>query len=249
MTIYTTAAAFALASQTANIAKPRLKRAIKQNKMAKALFLCTSLASTSLFANVAVDIGTDSQNNGVWLLSEAATFSTASQDGWVTSSSGNYLVTAGSGFFTGSLTFDASDPIANSGSIQINSFGVDDRAEILLNGKLIDAVGIFGGGAGYFQSTANGSFVSTTFNADNSGLTLSGLTLLNGVNTVEIIVNNTGNGISPNYNTIPTRSDPADVALVGNIQYAVPEPGTIALLVSGLLGLGAWRKKSASNCM
>src|SRR5450759_242911 len=223
--------------------------------------------------NVTVDIGTDAANSNLWQwtdgtnsLNSQVTYGSMSVarsqglDVWVNGSSTGYTLNQNitqstyTGFSEATLNFNVSGLVPNTNVyINIASFGVDDRAALEINGVLIDLTGIINDNnnkQGVFQFAPGGKYVQETFNGvraypDNSSLNavFSSSLLHDGINTVELIVNNTDNGISGN--TIVNRGgDSTNVALDASITYdPIPEPTSITLLIMGLLGFCASRKK------
>jgi PEP-CTERM motif len=228
-------------------------------KVALALILCINITNVAMATNVTVDIGTNQSNSGHWTFSNGMNYiNTVNPFSFINSFTNNiwvtgpgYVNTGIDGYWTASMNFNVSNlDTTQPSSIDINSFSVDDRAELLINGTLIDAVGIYGGvgtTGGLFQSAAGGSYKPTSFNDNKSGLheVLLSTLLHNGVNTIEVIVNNTGHGIWGS--TISTGIyNPTAFALDATITYdppAIPEPSSIALLTTGLLGFGVLRRR------
>lgn len=239
-------------------------RAIKASVLV-CLSTCMASAAASTF-----DIGTDASNQSNWVFNTGGSVFTPGAAGGGTGYS-NGLVDARNqdvgGYWTGTLDFNATSA-TKSATLNIINALADDRMQIFVDGVLIESVGI-GSGVGGF-TTCNASDTNCTINNNvnfvNNGtsaaLTLTNLVLNAGMNTVEVIVNNTFKGIQNanttdglvatsignNYNsaTAPySYRDATYFSLTGSISTSstVPEPASIALLLSGLLGLVGTRKK------
>jgi hypothetical protein len=121
--------------------------------------------------------------------------------------------------------------------LTLSTFAADDRTVAYLNGTVIGDTGIYGPGEGSFFYTANGPNVPLYFEYGNAGpfAPVTG-PFVAGTNTIELIVNNTGNGIYGGPS-----GGPSGVYLDGTVTYGggVPEPATWAMLILGLGAIGA----------
>jgi hypothetical protein len=125
--------------------------------------------------------------------------------------------------------------------LQIDTFSVDDRAVMELNGVVVAASGIYGPGNGSFTFTNGGPNQAFTFlNGNNGPFAPITSGFVSGLNTLTFIVNNTGNGI---YGTL--RGGPSSLYFDGSVTYSlgangggVPEPATWALMLTGFTGAG-----------
>ncbi len=219
------------------------------NLLLMLVFVSPSFATT-------LDIGSDSTNSNNWTFTDGGQFIPQSSvlyvdngDQWV-NGWGFFNNSSATGFWTASLSFNALNP-DGTGTVNISNFGIDDRAEVLLNGNLIDAVGNNGPGTGVFQNSYNGAYISTNFNPDNSALTISGVSLNTGVNTIEVIINNTDQGIFGS--TIPPTAgiDLTGFALNASVSYtpnAVPLPIASWLFGSALAGFIGFNRRKTKQC-
>ncbi|MEO8812608.1 MAG: PEPxxWA-CTERM sorting domain-containing protein [Caulobacteraceae bacterium] len=139
------------------------------------------------------------------------------------------------GFWTATTSFSLSSTNA---TLSITDLAADDRVVVELNGAVVDAAGIYGPGTGTFIFTPTGSQVAQTFNGNSNGIPVdvtSGFVV--GLNTIELIVNNTGSGIYGGLTGGPTSLTFA--GLVTPNGGGVPEPATWAMMLVGVGGLGA----------
>jgi hypothetical protein len=136
------------------------------------------------------------------------------------------------GFWTASYSFNLAS--AND-TLSITDLAADDRVVVELNGTQVAAAGINGPGAGTFIFTPTGSQVSDNFLGNGSQSISVTSPFIAGTNTIELIVNNTGSGISGGLSNGPTA-----VFFTGTVTpNAIPEPVSGALLLSGLVGIAA----------
>ena len=247
--------------------KITIKNAIKAS-----VLVCLNASILPAIAST-TDIGTDTANQSNWVFNTGGGVFTPGSAGGGNGYSGGSVDARNQdvgGYWTGTLNFNEASATSNA-TLTISNVSADDRTQIFVDGRLIESVGL-GSGIGSF-TTCNAGDTSCTVNNSvnfvNSGssataLTLSHLVLNAGVNTVEVIVNNTDNGIKDagttdgliatsvgnGYNPLTgaySYFDATYSSLTGSIttSSAVPEPASIALLLSGLLGLVGTRKKRA----
>ena len=141
---------------------------------------------------------------------------------------------------------------------------------VLLNGSIVAASGIYEPGnvgpyaAGQIVLTPNGPAQPQLFQANGDITSATPVVvggLLAGTNTLELIVNNTFNGINSGYNGSDcTASDglcgnnPSNLSFAGtvtDVASAVPEPSTWAMVLLGFAGVGfmSYRRKSKPALM
>lgn len=115
-------------------------------------------------------------------------------------------------------TFDLSGLDSSTASIN-GSWTIDDGGSLLLNGHSIASLGSgnWGGLSSFSVDGSSGDFVS-------------------GVNTLEIDLTDS----DENWEAVRL-----EATLTANPRSAVPEPATVALLAVGLVGLIAFRRRSA----
>jgi hypothetical protein len=128
-------------------------------------------------------------------------------------------------------------------SFSYDSFFADDRAVLYLNGQSIAATGIYadqGGGEMVFADGSNSQ--SYSFSSAISGTTSSGFNI-GGENIIEVIVNNTGQGIYGSDKNI-SQGDNTLLSLSGMISFSsVPEPSSLAVIGVGILSLFGLRTR------
>lgn len=232
-------------------------------KLAITLFVCSGFVYADVNTVDIININADQSNLSQWQFSDGVSAISSSlvsvvnnPNIYITGSA--YLNNADTisnpnytGFWTANFNFNVSNINNNlTAAINITNFSADDRAEMFLNGQLIDAVSIFGPTAPeagvnpkpvfqsiYASDPTNANYIPTSFNAENSSLSLNVSNLFNGSNDLEIIVNNTNHG-AIGVTRLPTEGDATSFGLSGTIQYfvtAVPVPSSIMLFGTGLL--------------
>jgi hypothetical protein len=139
------------------------------------------------------------------------------------------------GFWTASYSFNLAS--AND-TLSISDLAADDRVVVELNGTPIIGAGINGPGTGTFIFTPTGSQQPFTFLGNGSQSTSVTSPFIAGTNTIELIVNNTNNGITGGLTGGPT-----EVSFSGTVTpKAVPEPISGALLLAGVVGTAIVRR-------
>jgi len=158
------------------------------------------------------------------------------------------------GYWVAHFTFSLP---ANATSISLNyaNFGADDRVVLTLNGAIFDATGFFvdwvHNGTPSMLLTDGGSVepyssFSSSLDGFVSGNVTSGFNT-GGLNTIEAIINNTGNGVyGADQNINP--NDGTSFVLSGTISYSVvPEPSSLAMFGVGLFGLTWLRRRQRQS--
>jgi len=104
------------------------------------------------------------------------------------------------GFWTATYQFNVSGLATNiPQSVAVSSTVADDRAVVLLNGVQLLANGLGGApGTGTFEFSYGGPYSPVTFTYVSGSFSGSGSYLVNGLNTLTVIINNTGSGINGN---------------------------------------------------
>jgi hypothetical protein len=140
------------------------------------------------------------------------------------------------GFWVADLTFTI--PAGATGvTLSFSGLHVDDRAVVSLNGASFASLGGGGGGLGEMMFVDGGPNNSYTFLQNLTGTLTSGFNI-GGPNTIEWIINNTGNGISGAPHGL-SGGDYTSFALDGTLSYSpgdtsTPEPGSMGLIAAGL---------------
>jgi hypothetical protein len=144
------------------------------------------------------------------------------------------------GYWTAAYNFSLP---ANAATIVLNysNFFADDRAVLVLNGNIIDSTGIpiNGSSIGSMVLTDGSAAIPYTFDSPNglvSGTIASGFNA-GGLNTIEIIINNTGTGVPGTMEGNLTPFDGTDAGIIGNVSFTVvPEPSIGAFGLMALFG-------------
>lgn len=158
--------------------------------------------------------------------------------------SGTFLQGGSIGNFTGFWIADYSFVLpqnATGVNFSYDNFFADDRAVLYLNGQAITATGIYADqGGGEMVLTDGGNPQSYSFTSAISGTTSSGFNI-GGENTIEVIVNNTGQGIYGSNKNV-SQGDDTFLSLSGTISYSpAPEPSSAAMFGVGILSLFGFR--------
>jgi hypothetical protein len=138
------------------------------------------------------------------------------------------------GVWTAQLTFTI--PSGATGvTMAWSDFYADDRAVLMLNGSTFASGPA--SGLGDMVLTDGGPDNPYTFLGNTIGSITSGLNI-GGVNTIDVIINNTGNGIhGPPQNV--SGQDYTYFNFVGAVSYnssaTTPEPGSVVMTAAGLL--------------
>jgi hypothetical protein len=136
---------------------------------------------------------------------------------------------------------------ATNTNLSWTNFAADDRSVMLLNGTVLQGVGIFGPGVGTFQFAATLSNDPFTFAGNGSSGSATTPFLL-GANVLTFVVNDTGGGISGAVGPDGVRT--TSVSFQGAITYdtvviagGVPEPATWAMMLLGFAGIGVMARR------
>jgi hypothetical protein len=132
---------------------------------------------------------------------------------------------------------------ANAVNIVLNysNFFTDDRGVLMLNGNIINSTGGSSAGSyvGSMVLTDGSAAIPYTFNSPNgqvSGTATSGFNV-GGLNTIEVILNNTSTGVVGTMEGNLSPFDGTAMGLTGNISFsAVPEPSIGAFGLMALIG-------------
>ena len=149
------------------------------------------------------------------------------------------------GFWIADYTFTLPST-ATDISLSYNNFFADDRAVMMLNGQTIASTGIISNGLpGSMVFTDGGDPQAYSFGAPFSSGSVDDGFNVGGSNTIEVVVNNTGTGISGGDRDISS-GDTTFLGLSGSISYSeVPEPNSILLSGLGILvGVLLWPKRA-----
>jgi hypothetical protein len=126
---------------------------------------------------------------------------------------------------------------ATSVALSFSSFQSDDRAVLELNGVIIGNSSN-GEGVGSMQFTDGGGLQSFDFTTSGGSGTITTGFVAGGANTLEVIVNNTGDGIVGATQTFQATSDKTFFKLNGTVTYTDgPEPSTMILAAFGSAAL------------
>jgi hypothetical protein len=224
-----------------------IKSMTLRNSYSLLLFLPLAIVCLPARAN-SIDISTGPANWTVSIpvegVSNAAPFSGSTTDGaniCISSSCNSAGTWAGGGslagfdgFWTAQLTFTI--PSGATGvSLIYPNFNADDRAVLELNGTTFASGPATG--TGEMVLTDGGPNNPYTFLGNTSGTINSGFNI-GGLNTIEVIINNTGNGIQgPPQNV--SGGDFTYFSFTGAVSYtagtSTPEPGSMGLAAGGLL--------------
>jgi hypothetical protein len=153
-----------------------------------------------------------------------------------------------SGFWIADYTFTLP---GNAVNVQFNysRFFADGRGVMKLNGTIIDSAGYpdgLGSLAGVMVFTEGGSPQPYTFNGPFGNVTgsVSSGFIAGGVNTIEFIMNNTADTVAGVMTGNLSPVDGTGLGISGVISYAVPEPASAGLLLSGAIGLWLFRRRN-----
>lgn len=131
--------------------------------------------------------------------------------------------------------------------LNIGSLSIDDRGVFELNDVIVSDAGIFGPGAGSMTFTPGGPNVPYVFAHGNGTQDLDVFgPFLTGLNTIDILVNETRNGI---FGAPLAGVELSSVNFSGTVTFTegrvgVPEPATLALLGLGMFTIGAMRRRT-----
>jgi hypothetical protein len=127
--------------------------------------------------------------------------------------------------------------------LDIELLAADDRVVMRLNDAIVASEGIFGPGTGAMVLTEGGPTETFTFDYGHTTTDFASITagFVEGLNTLEFIVNNTNRGIYGDLVT-PGGGDVNNLTFTGTLTYDVPSgvvplPATLPLLLAGLAGL------------
>jgi hypothetical protein len=122
-------------------------------------------------------------------------------------------------------------------SLSFSSFQSDDRAVLELNGVIIGNSSN-GEGEGSMQFTDEGALQAFDFTTIGGSGTITTGFVAGGTNTLEVIVNNTGDGVVGPTKTFQNSGDKTFLKLNGTVTYTDgPEPSTMILAAFGSVAI------------
>jgi hypothetical protein len=219
--------------------------------------IAAAIFTTSAFAATVIDLGTS--NAGNWSITGAGAvgttaMSSATSPGTISITNnsmqnGIYIGGGSTSDFTGVwfadfMFFLPGDAI----NVVLNFSGLvaDDRAVLQLNGSDIGNEALGGPGLGLMNFGAGDNLYTFSAGA-NSGIVTVGFNV-GGLNTVRLLVNNTGTGRTGSTQGFTTAGDGTATGLAGTVSFessTVPEPGSFSFILLGIAPL-AWRLRRTS---